>query len=144
MARNSISRRSAAASGMAMLVLAAAAAGQAKAEELDGELLSLKSEFDASEEELGKLFAEDEVLPNQDPRIQDIRDREAVLVDRRREIREEMADLAARTPEGLCAKAAVIFSDFRGRADHRYFGSYSPEGAIVASLARDILGRAGA
>lgn len=140
MSRHPVSRRNAAA-GVAMLVLAAAAAGQAKAEELDGELLSLKAEFDGTERELDLLSAEDEAISNNDPRIRGIRSREAVLVSRRREIREEMADLAALTPEGMRAKAAVIFIDFRGRADNRYPLSYSPEAAIVASLARDLLGR---
>ncbi|MCB8884004.1 hypothetical protein ACELLULO517_27450 [Acidisoma cellulosilytica] len=126
-----------------MLVLAAAAAGQAKAEELDGDILALKVEFQDTGRELDDLLAEDEALSSDDPRVTEIRGREAVLVDRRREIREEMADLEARTPEGLSAKAAVVFADFRGAADHRFPVSYNPQAALVASLARDILGRVG-
>jgi len=142
MTARGISRREAAVGGVAMLVLAAAAAAQAKAEELDGQLLSLKAEFDASERELDGLMVEDDALTDDHPRIRSIRRREAVLVSRRREIREAMAELAALTPEGLRAKAAIIFIDFRGRADNRYPQSYSPEAAIVASLARDLLGKA--
>ena len=44
-----VGRRDAAAGGIAMLVLAAAAAGSAKAAELDGPLLALCQEFHASE-----------------------------------------------------------------------------------------------
>ena len=137
MTTRQVGRRDAAAGGLAMLVLAAAAAGSAKAAELDGELLALCQEFHASEDELDGLFGDYDMRIAGDPRI----DRERELIDRRFEIREELVTLTPRTPEGFAAKARVILADFSGEDNPNYPGQYDPRTALAMSLAKDILRR---
>jgi hypothetical protein len=59
------------------------------------------------------------------------------------ELRELIADVPARTPEGLRAKARVVLVDFAGDDEFdKYPEQYDPSGALALSLARDVLGRA--
>jgi hypothetical protein len=140
MSGRKVSRRDAAAGGIAMLVLAAAAAGQAKAEELDGELLALCREFHANRQEIDAIWDSYEEKPanNGDPRL----NRDGDLCDRYLYIREKLAAMPARTPEGIRAKARVILYEFHGEDSEKYPGQYNPRGALVLSLARDLMGRA--
>ena len=132
-----VGRRDAAAGGLAMLVLAAAAAGSAKAEELDGELLALCREFHVNRQEIDAYW---DIQP---PAIgSPDADRSRALVDRYHCLREELAALPARTPEGLQAKARILLSEFEGEDDENYPGQYDPRGALALSLARDLIGRA--
>ncbi len=142
MARNSVSRRDAAAGGLAMLVLAAAAAGQTKAAELDGELLALCREFgerNARSEELNRF---EELFPSSHPQSVAAWLEIGALVERGWEIRDRVATLQARTPEGLLAKARVALWETCDGAPED--GPSEGSGSQVAwSLARDVLGRAG-
>ena len=141
MSRHPVSRREAAAGGVAMLVLAAAAAGQAKAEELDGELLTLVREFKDRETEFPRLTQIEERYGPRSPRGR-AADREMRrLVERRWDIRWRVAELTARTPEGLRAKAwLALWETCDGTPEH---GRPSCDDQAVAwSLARDLLGRA--
>jgi hypothetical protein len=120
-----VGRRAVAGSGVAMLVLAAAAAGQAKAEELDGELIGLCRE--ACDIHAGSV------------RIEDEREAEGLPIpyktliyprtDRWHELCAEIAETPALTPEGMRAKARVL-------AD-----VVALDEPMVASLCNDLLGR---
>jgi hypothetical protein len=118
-------RRDIAAGGMAMLVLAAAAAGADKALELDGELLALCNE--ACDIHAGSIRIEDE-YESCGLRIPF----ESVIwprTSRWHELCAAIADTPARTPEGMRAKARVL-------AD-----VVALEEPMVASLCADLLGR---
>jgi hypothetical protein len=121
-----VSRRCAA-GGLGMLLLAATAAGSAKAEELDGELLARCAEFQAQEDELNRIFDV----------IGDLSMREREGVDRIHELRGLISDLPARTPEGLRAKAQIALLDFgpedKWPEDNSQWTAWS--------LARDVLGK---
>lgn len=142
MTRRAISRRDTAASGIAMLVLAAAAAGQTKAEEMDGEMIGLCQEYHRIED---LLRAIDHLADAPTGSAEYARWKETVppLVERRYELRFDISRFTARTPEGLQAKARVVLADLAAGADARFI-SYDPQQALGHSLARDILGRAGA
>lgn len=142
MTRRAISRRDAAAGGIAMLVLAAAAAGQAKAEELDGELIALCKEYHRIEDRARAIdhLADASIGSPENARWEEIIH---PLIERRHEIRFDISNLTARTPEGLQAKARVVLADLTAGADDRFI-SYDPQQALGHSLARDILGRTGA
>jgi hypothetical protein len=142
MSKGAVSRRDAAAGSLAMLVLAAAAAGQAKAEELDGELLALCREFHDNNHEFARLTDIYCYLDSTTPRGIEIDGKLAVIVERLHELRGEISDLAARTPEGIRAKAAVVLVDLSEDSsgsmeptDDQYWSAWS--------LARDVLGRVG-
>jgi hypothetical protein len=137
MSGRSVSRRDAAAGGLAMLVLAAAAAGQAKAQELDGELLAISQEFHENRIEIDAIW-DDEMPEDGTPEAR----RSSILIDRYEEIRERLAELPARTPEGIRAKARVILAEFVGEDGKEYPNSHDPRGALALSLARDVLGSA--
>jgi hypothetical protein len=120
-----------------MLVLAAAAAGHAKAQELDGELLALCDEFHANRVETDIIWEVDMPAVGS-PEAS----RSEALVDRYHELRAELAELPARTPEGIAAKARIILTEFAGEDEaENYPAQYDPRGALALSLARDILGR---
>jgi hypothetical protein len=107
MSKGKVSRRDAAAGGIAMLVLAAAAAGQAKAEELDGELLALCREFRETIPVVTRLEDERDELPFNHPQELALERQVWAIVTRRLELREAITGTPARTPEGLTAKARV-------------------------------------
>ena len=138
-----IGRRDAAAGGLAMLVLAAAAAGTAKAAELDGELLARCAEFRDLDDELKRIndVLGDMLIAERD--AHPLSQREAEGADRYCELREIIADMPARTPEGIQAKAHIVLAEFRGEDNSGDFpGQYDPRGALALSLARDLIGRA--
>lgn len=142
MSARSVSRRDAAAGGIAALILGAAADGQAKAAELDGELLALCQEFHDLQ---AKMDAADEAAEDSRTGSPAHRLWEATirpLVDRSHDVRFEIAELAARTPEGLQAKARVVMADLADGADPKFL-SYDPQQALGHSLARDIVEGAG-
>ena len=121
-----VGRRAVAGSGVAMLVLAAAAAGQAKADELDGELLALCNE--ACDIHANSVRIEDDYEAQGLPIPY-----EALIwpeTARWHALCAEIAETPARTPEGMRAKARVL-------ADVTAL-----EEPLVASLCSDLLGRA--
>jgi hypothetical protein len=123
-----VGRRDAAVSGFAMLVLAAAAAGSGKAEEIDGGLLALCNE--ACDIHAGSIRIEDEY----ESRGLDI-PYETIIWPRTarwHDLCAEIVETPARTPEGIRAKARVL-------AD-----VIALDEPMVASLCADLLGRAGA
>jgi hypothetical protein len=81
----------------AMLVLGAAAAGPGKAAELDGRLLDLVVQLEAVQTRIDCL-----------PVNLDLDDELASLQDEFWPIAEEIAAIAARTPEGMQAKARAV------------------------------------
>ncbi len=121
-------RRDIAAGGIAMLVLAAAATGAAKAEELDGPLLALCNE--ACDIHAGSIRIEDEYESRglSIPYETVIWPRTA----RWHDLCAEIVDTPARTPKGIRAKARVL-------AD-----VIALDEPMVASLCADLLGRASA
>jgi hypothetical protein len=137
----SVGRRDAAAGGIAMLVLAAAAAGQAKAEELDGELLALCREFHETIPVVTRLEDERDELPFNHPREAAIDRQLQAVVSRRWELREAITDTPARTPEGLAAKARVALWELCDGDPEA--GPISGSNGVGWSLARDVLGRVG-
>jgi hypothetical protein len=142
MSGRSVSRRDAAAGGLAMLVLAAAAAGQAKAQELDGELLALCREFGERNTRIEELNDIEESFPDGHPQSVAASLEIGTLVERGWKIRDRVATLQARTPEGLLAKARVaLWETCDGDIEA---GPVEGTGTRVAwSLARDVLGRVG-
>ena len=118
----------------ALLLLTAAEAGTAKATELDGELLALCNEAVALHE--GSVAATDTMeaaeLMHSGPGSAAAWDAVYASTATWHELCAEIADLPARTPEGLLGKAKVL---------RRVVALEEP---LVASLCRDILGRAGA
>ncbi len=117
----------------ALLLLTAAEAGPAKAAELDGELLALCDEAVALHKE--NVAATDAIEaaglmhsgPGSAAAWAVVYHRSATW----RDLCAEIADLPARTPEGLIGKAKVL---------RRVVALEEP---LVASLCRDLLGRAG-
>ena len=137
-----VGRRTAAGSGLAMLILAAAAAGSAKAAELDGELLALCREYHDNNAEFHRLTDIWSELDSEGAAAAGLDGKFAALVDRLQELRGEISGQSARTPEGLRAKAAVVLVDLSEDssgtlepADDQYWTSWS--------LARDLTGRTG-
>jgi hypothetical protein len=134
------SRRDIAAGGLAMLVLAAAAAGADKATELDGELLGLCRESENLTAELDRINAALCEIPHRGGDGHPLAQRERGAAERFCELREMIAEQTARTPEGIRAKAQAALIDFSPADEWPEDNSYW----IVWSLAHDILGRAGA
>jgi hypothetical protein len=79
------------------LLLVASAAGAAKAEELDRELLALCLEFEDAEATFAARDAERDFMPFDHPRVKEIDKLERALVNRRHEIREEISRRAPRS-----------------------------------------------
>ena len=136
-----VGRRDAATGGFAMLVLAAAAAGSAKAQELDGDLLETAAT-------INRLFAEDarhSAIMQSVDRID--HDRLWVEVDETvwRPLNaavDRLAKLEARTPEGVAAKARVTeFILLRYHGDVIEEGCEGEEIRLAMSLVKDITGR---
>ncbi len=141
-------RRSLMGSGVAMLVLAAAAAGEAKATELDGGLLQLCSEFRSYQAELDQINREG----RQGLRRPKDHPRELALdaaVDHWCELWHDRLDTItttpAHTPEGLRAKALVLKIAVEAFAAPGYDETVEQNAAqhelLAWSLANDILGR---
>lgn len=138
--RASIGRRAIVGSGASLLLLSAAAAGQAKAEELDGELLAACAEFTRAEERLVFIDTHPSGLSVGDPRLDIWEDGIADANQAWDDAALAVAALRARTPEGVWAKAAAAAAAYRRSvtddddppADH----------ALIGSLFDDLLGRA--
>jgi chorismate mutase len=80
-------------------------------------------------------------MPFDHPRAKEIDKLERALVNRRHEIREEVAELKAHTPEGLQAKARMVMTELAEEGDpNKEF--YNHQYLAAVSLVRDILGRA--
>jgi hypothetical protein len=123
-----------------MLLIGATEAGAAKAAELDGELIALCAESERLEADYCRLcWASDWGHPKYGtPEQQSALAAFAAVGERQQEVLMQIAVLAARTPEGLGAKA---------RALHTYFGDNPPEhglpcGDALWSLVCDVAGRA--
>ena len=118
----------------ALLLLSATEAGQAKASELDGELLALCDEAVALHQ--GSVAATDAIdapgLMQGSPKDEAAWEAAYARSATWRDLCEEIAALPARTPEGLVGKARVL---------RRVVALEEP---LVASLCRDLLGRVGA
>ena len=111
----------------AMALLAAPAAGLAKAMELEGDLIALCDRFVAD----GLLLLGDD-LPEEELQA---------LVERRLEARREISNFRARTPEGIQAKARVALAEIElAYGDRQPFRTSE---FVAWSLCRDLLGRAG-
>ncbi len=109
-----------------MLILVAAEAGIAKAEELDGELLALCRE---AVENHAESVRADDFLEQHGGDEQAHQEAMYVRVNRWHEVCAQIAEIPARTPEGMRGKAAVL-------AD-----VIALESPMVASLCSDLLGR---
>jgi uncharacterized coiled-coil DUF342 family protein len=92
------------------LLLVAREAGAAKAQELDGKLIALCREFEDAEVTFAAWDAERDSCRST-IRAKEIDTLERALVNRRHEIREEVAELKAHTPEGLQAKARMVMTE---------------------------------
>jgi hypothetical protein len=124
-----------------MLVLAAAAAGSAKAQELDGELLQAAADFH-------RLRAKDRAAWSALPNIKaweearwdwcNSEEGDWTLIDA---AIDRIKELPARTPEGVRAKAgvaqALLFENNKPSIEE---GCEDEEVAVAMSLCRDILG----
>jgi hypothetical protein len=123
-----------------MLVLAAAAAGQAKAEELDGELLTLVNEFKKRDAVFERLNAIEDAHGWSSAEGQAAAAEARRIVDRGWEIRARVTELVAKTLEGLAAKAWLALWE---TCDGAPEDGPAPceDNAVAWSLARDILGR---
>ena len=136
-----VGRRDAAAGGLAMLVPAAAAAGSAKAQELDGELFALTREFEETIPTVIRLEDERDALPRNHPGVNVLDAQVKALVSRRWELREAISDTPAVTPEGLIAKAKVALWELSD-GDPTEGPTYGSS-TVAWSLARDIAGEGG-
>ncbi|WP_284945337.1 hypothetical protein [Acidisoma cladoniae] len=127
--------------GASMLILMAAEAGVAKAEELDGQLLALCAEYHEKEDEFDRLSDIFDALDRADPEHRRIDAVFTPLVGRIHEIRDEVSEIAARTPEGLRAKAKVSLREL-AHGGNLGGGPANEADRVVWSLCCDLLGRA--
>jgi len=93
--RTETTRRSLFGAGAGLMLLAAQAAGGAKAAELDGELLALEAELQALEKEADAAAWSDDLNR---------------ILDRYWQIADRIGAIPARTPEGIQCKARVLRS----------------------------------
>jgi hypothetical protein len=123
----------------AILLIGSAGAGEAKAAELDGELIAACARFTWLEGEYGRLCrltdwpAEHAHTPADEALATEF---EAVR-DEQFELGEWLAETEPRTPEGMQAKAGAVLA---------YLGDEQPDGMIGRlrlSVLRDMAGRAG-
>jgi hypothetical protein len=125
------------AAGGATLLLAATEAGQAKAEELDGELLAACDAWWANIAETDALLNPVEHLPSNHPDAKLAWARHwNELNPRVHELKWQIAEMAARTPEGLRAKARAA----RRMLNYGLDGGVMDDDALYASVLHDILG----
>ena len=142
-----VARRDLAAGGIAMLVLAAAAAGADKAQEMDGALLAAVAELrerDAENEKL-KLILRGPIGEDSD-RAHKYCDE--FLWDRLDELVDTIINLPAKTPEGIRGKAWALElwlnREVPNFIDEKFEDCAESPHLLAMSLARDILGRASA
>ena len=133
------SRRQLFGSGAALLLMAPVASG--KAAELDGELLAVCAEFDALERQLNAMHTGGANA------IADHDERDAAqrpLQERQSDLLDRMCELPARTPEGVLAKARSLDLWDKGQIEENGTADGYWDERMLASLMRDLLGRAGA
>jgi hypothetical protein len=116
-----------------VFLLSAAAAGPAKAAELDGELLALCDEAIAADDQVKAIDDSIAELRMKDPRYiaGDLHARRLMAVVREHEYL--VTQIAPRTPEGLRAKARLALRNLSGS------GADFP---LVEAMLRDLVGRA--
>ncbi len=110
--------------GSSLLLVAAFAAGEAKAEELDGELLARAAEF-LKAQELQDRLTRDEFAAEEgglDERANLLFEEGCRLEDVQAGRADEIAALPARTTDGLRAKAEIV---------RAFYGDDPPGGSIV-------------
>jgi len=117
-----------------MLLLVPTEAGIAKAEELDRELLACCAEAEASERAATVTMDVVEAMDANDPDMTSALLAAYPVFVAYSDAIERAAQLPARSPEGLRAKASLLLLHIRTEQDHT---------ALAASLARDVTGRAG-
>ena len=122
----------------AMLLLSAAEAGQAKAAELDGDLLACCAAFQEAMREHNAA--------NYAPALTE--ERSLALWQAKVATYDEVIRLPARTPEGLMAKARALQTAMRSDVPEYLHNTFDdcaePHERLADSLCRDLLGRAGA
>ncbi len=118
-----------------MLLLVPVEAGARKAAELDRELLACCAEAEASDRAATVCMDVVDAMHPDDPDITSALLAAHPVFVAYSDAIERAAQLPARSPEGLRAKAALLLLHIRTEQDHT---------ALAASLARDVAGRAGA
>ena len=122
----------------AMLLLTAAEAGPAKAAELDGELLHACADFAQSDRLLLASFTDPAISHEAGVTLTEHRDHLVMLI----------ADLPARTPEGLRAKATAarcaMHTDLPEMLEDTFADCAQAWHRLLDSLCQDVTGRAGA
>jgi hypothetical protein len=137
-----VSRRDAASGGIAMLVLAATAAGSAQAAELDGELLSSAAEWRrlvAQDKATWRSLEDEETAAGQ--AYWDEAAASGGIWDRIHDAAERVMARPATTPEGIRAKASVLQQMLREHQIEE--GCANEEIRVALSLVSDIMGRVG-
>lgn len=133
-------RRAALVNSAALLLLASAAAGPAKATEIDGELLARCAEYQAADRESDLISGELQGLPDGAPRLvhDPIWSRLEAAMTHANTALDRIIHLPARTPEGIAAKAAVL----RVATSQAMDSAPDAHELLALSLADDIAGRA--
>ncbi len=117
----------------AVLFLEAVEAGASKAAELDGELLDCCAAAHGADRVSGIFMDRMSDMTLDDPVVLDSLARMRPAVHTYFDAVDRAAELPARTPEGLRAKAALLLLHIRSGEDHTM---------LAGSLARDVAGRA--
>ena len=133
--RPAAARRDVLGSFGAMLILSSVEAGSAKAAELDGELIAVCAAAAAADDQSMALLDPVDDLLMSDPRCKAAWDQSHQVMRGYSAGVKRAAELPARTPEGLRAKAELALRSLMPNDD---------EHLLVVSLLRDMLGRAGA
>jgi hypothetical protein len=150
MSKRAPSRRAVLGSGASLLLLTAAAAGPAKADELDGELLDLCIEFQEKEAILRRLDNWFRFVDFDGPEHASQQQARSAELDAGNEewheLLDEIIEIPARTPEGLRAKAAVLLPALNTFAVSEWDAKVEEDATaherLAWSLAQDLLGRA--
>ena len=125
-----------------LFLLAPAAAGAAKAQELDGPLIAAAAEYAQLEDEYCVVCSGVDQLPKGPERAA----REArmdAICEQQNDLFEAMCDMPARTPEGLRAKALAVCCKI-GDGNSQTDRPVNSEDWLTWSLLDDLLGRTGA
>lgn len=116
-----------------ILLLAPVEAGASKAVELDGELLACCAAARRADQASDAFMDRMDTMTLGDPDVLDVLDRMRPTLDVYFDAVDRAAELPARPPEGLQAKAALLPLHIRSGEDHT---------TLAASLACDVAGRA--
>jgi hypothetical protein len=118
----------------AILFLEAVEAGSDKAWEVDGELLACCADARRADKAAETVMDRLDTLPGDGPTVLDVLERVQPLLGAYLRAVERVAQLPARSPEGLREKAALLLL---------HIGSGDDHATLAASLARDVAGVAG-